>query len=61
METNLDLEGRISVLLIDGSVRISEEGYPLIRRLRAEDVAKRHVLEALCLADVVVIGAAGGS
>jgi hypothetical protein len=56
MQTHLDLEGWVAVLLVSGQVALFDERHSLVRCFRGEDVAEGHVFEAKVLADVVVVG-----
>jgi hypothetical protein len=56
MDTDLDFKGGIAAAAEDLLVLLSDERNGLIWSLGAENIAKRHVLEAQILADIVVVG-----
>lgn len=56
VEPDLNLEGGIAILLEDSQIFLANERNLLVRRLGAQDVAERYVLEPLGLTDVIVVG-----
>ena len=55
VEADLDLECSVTVLAVKGLVGGGDEGDGFVGRGGGEDVAEADVLEAECLADIVVV------
>jgi hypothetical protein len=56
VKSNLDLESGVAVCLVHFQILRADEGNLFIRGLGTEHIAKRYVLEAFSLSDIIIIG-----